>query len=96
MPWNKETNKQTHIYIQRHKNTYIYVRNLWDMVANMLDCDIVGSKFKLQLCSCVQIQTNNTIGKIMNLLIPLQINSVTELTCFWEYSSFNTFLQLSG
>ena len=37
-------------------------------VANVLDCNIVVSKFKLLLCYYVHFQTN-TLGKGMNSLI---------------------------
>ena len=43
---------------------------LRDVVANILDCDIIVSKFKLQLHYYVHCQ-NKTFGKGMNLLIPL-------------------------
>ena len=39
------------------------------VVANMLDCDIVVSEFKLQLFYYVHFQTN-TLEKGMNPLIP--------------------------
>ena len=41
-----------------------------NVVANMLDCDIVVSEFKLQSCYYIHFQTN-TLGKGMNPLIPL-------------------------
>ena len=39
-------------------------------VANVLDCNIIESRFKLQLCYHIHFQTN-TLGKGMNPLIPL-------------------------
>ena len=42
------------------------------IVANMLDCDIVVSGFKLQLCYYIHFQ-NNTLGKGLNPLIRTSI-----------------------
>ena len=39
-----------------------------DVVANMLDCDIIVNKFKLHSCYYVHFQAN-TLGKGMNILI---------------------------
>ncbi len=39
-----------------------------DVVANLLDCDIVVSEFKLQSCYYIHFRTN-TLGKGMNPLI---------------------------
>ena len=53
------------------------------IVNNMLDCDIVVSKFKLQLCQYIHFQTN-TLGKGMNLSYPssYELNSAT--TVFYK------------
>ena len=37
-------------------------------VVNMLDCDIIVNEFKLQLCYCIDFQTNSS-WKGMNPLI---------------------------
>ena len=42
------------------------------IMANMLDFNLIVSKFKLQLCYYIHFQTN-TLGKGMNLLIPSQL-----------------------
>ena len=41
-----------------------------DVVAKVLDCDIVVSDFELKICYFVYFRAN-TIGKAMNPLIPL-------------------------
>ena len=53
-------------------------RSLRAAVANMLDYDIIISKFELELCDYIHFQTN-TLGKGMNSLTTLcyGLNSTT-------------------
>ena len=41
----------------------------YGIVANVLDCDIIGSEFKHQSCNYIYFQIN-TLRKSMNFLIP--------------------------
>ena len=52
----------------------------YSVVANILDCDIVGSKFKLQLCSYIHFWTN-ALGKGMNpfIITSYELNSTTTI-----------------
>ena len=61
--------------ISTHQNLWImYINQIcktgspYDTVANVLDCNIIVSKFKLQSCYYVHFQINN-IGKDMSPLI---------------------------
>ena len=46
----------------------VLVESSCDVVANMLDCDIIVNEFKLQSCYHVHFQTN-TLRKGINILI---------------------------
>ena len=61
-----------YIYSSPYKNvTYVGIPH--GVVANVLNCDIIVSKFKLQLhFNCIHFWTN-ALGKIMNLLIKSKI-----------------------
>ena len=52
-------------------------------MANVLECDIVVSKFELQLHYYVHFRTN-TFGKGMNPLIPLVMGLVVPLLFFYK------------
>ena len=54
---------------------YAYI---YGIVAYVLDCNIVVSKFELQLCYDIHFWTN-TLGKGMNLLIPPVVSITTVL-----------------
>ena len=55
-----------------------------DVVAYVLDCDIVTSKFELQPRFWVHFRTN-TLGENMNLLIyPQAMNQIVPLLFFYK------------
>ena len=53
-------------YCQIYYNVFLMLHRKVPL-ADMLDCDIIVNKFKIQLHYCIQIQTN-TLGKGMNIL----------------------------
>ena len=63
---------------------YNYTRGRLRCVdANMLDCEIVGSEFKLQSSNYVHVRTNS-LQKVMNPFIPPAIGSIVSLLSFYK------------
>ena len=56
-----------------------------NVVANVLDCNIVVRKFKHQLHDYVPFKTN-TLGKVMNPFISPAMNWIEPLLYFYKYS----------
>ena len=55
----------------------MFITHYIGVVANVLDCYIVVSEFKLKLCYYIYFQSN-TLGNGMNSLLPLAgLNSTT-------------------
>ena len=52
------------------------------VVANLLDYDIIVSKFELQSSQYIHFRTN-TLGSILNPLIPSDMDLIVSLLCFY-------------